>query len=254
VTAEQSGGLVRAAGLARAAGDPELAELIGQLPAGGFVSSADAFAAEKARRWPCVRVTQVQPRVRRPGWYMATGRWSARRRPAAVQLPCLEGLELPVLLPGDVAPERPDAGGMPGVVWLLDGPVFWLPDGTLASPEQRAVACVGGSWAIVPAADRVVARARFYRGGTAVTVATDFLGVDHAADLGGPPVLWETVVWQRRRGGGGCGLGVPSGPRWRYSSRRAALYGHRKVAAAIRAEQRARAARFDSPRRRPVIA
>jgi hypothetical protein len=192
-------------------------------------------------------------RLRRSGWYAATGRWSARRgadRP--VDLPCLDGLELPALLPGDVPPARPApprCSGLDEAVCREDGLVFWLPDGTLASGEDRERAWLGGAWTVVAPAERIVARARFYRGGVAVTVITDFVPVDLAAKPDGPPVLWETMIWQRRRGVPDRELGAPTGPRWRYSSRDAALHGHRRVAAAIRAEQRQRAVQLGFPRR-----
>lgn len=60
-----------------------------------------------------------------------------------------------------------------------------------------------------------------------VYVSTVFLGIDHAFG-GGPPVLWETMIF--------------GGPRdqdsWRYTSRAAALIGHAEALAWARVPTR----------------
>lgn len=61
-------------------------------------------------------------------------------------------------------------------------------------------------------------------------VSTVFLGIDHGW-LGGPPVLWETMVFDRE-----------SGSQWRdewchrYSSRDEAALGHSMTVSLVRAE------------------
>jgi hypothetical protein len=62
-------------------------------------------------------------------------------------------------------------------------------------------------------------------------VSTIFLGIDHSFSLGGPPVLWETMVFVR---------GVPDTHpveehrMWRYLGRVAALAHHDQIMAALR--------------------
>jgi len=57
-----------------------------------------------------------------------------------------------------------------------------------------------------------------------VRVSTVFLGIDHNWLLGGPPVLWETMIFG----------GPHDGEMWRYASREAAEAGH---AATVEAER-----------------
>lgn len=61
-------------------------------------------------------------------------------------------------------------------------------------------------------------------GAAAVRVSTVFLGLDHAFN-GGPPVLWETLVFG----------GPLDGEMLRYTSRAAALAGHREMCALVSA-------------------
>jgi hypothetical protein len=96
---------------------------------------------------------------------------------------------------------RLDADGRPEPVDMKD-PLRW--HGDAVADSRRKIA-----------ADNV----------TGYLVSTVFLVIDHAFD-GGPPVLWETMVFG-------------SGPwdEWqdRYTSREAAVQGHARVVAALRA-------------------
>lgn len=49
-----------------------------------------------------------------------------------------------------------------------------------------------------------------------VRISTVFLGLDHNFSLTGPPVLWETLIFE----------GALDGKMWRYTSRLDALIGH----------------------------
>lgn len=62
--------------------------------------------------------------------------------------------------------------------------------------------------------------------GSVVTVSTVFLGLDHSFEGGGPPVLWETMVFGKdRKSQGGC---------WRCSgSREQAEAMHARVVAHV---------------------
>jgi hypothetical protein len=54
---------------------------------------------------------------------------------------------------------------------------------------------------------------------TGVRVSTVFLGLDHQWKHGAPPLLWETLIFG----------GARDGETYRYSSRAAALDGHRAI-------------------------
>lgn len=93
------------------------------------------------------------------------------------------------------------------------------------------------------AADRVVLQTRIDRRGVTerplarrrggVYVSTVFLGLDHNYSGGGPPVLWETMIFG----------GVLNEAQWRYRSKLEALRGHQAavdlvIAVGVRAPRR----------------
>lgn len=59
--------------------------------------------------------------------------------------------------------------------------------------------------------------------GAVVFVSTVFLGLDHGMGRGAPPVLWETMVFN----------GDLTELQWRYTSKAAALAGHREALALV---------------------
>lgn len=69
-------------------------------------------------------------------------------------------------------------------------------------------------------ADRAVALTKFDPPSSAYIhgcrVSTTFLGIDHNFEGSGPPILWETMIFN----------GPHDGAMWRYSSREAAIVGH----------------------------
>jgi hypothetical protein len=64
-----------------------------------------------------------------------------------------------------------------------------------------------------------------------VTVSTVFLGLDHSFTRGGPPVLWETMVFG----------GPLDGRQSRYTSKVSALVGHARMQAEAMARLATRA-------------
>lgn len=56
-------------------------------------------------------------------------------------------------------------------------------------------------------------------GTKAIRVSTVFLGLDHGFDVGGPPVLWETLVFG----------GLLDGEMNRYTSKETAILGHQEM-------------------------
>lgn len=69
--------------------------------------------------------------------------------------------------------------------------------------------------------DRIVAQTSVpCDGGPDLLVSTIFLGTDHSFGDGGPPVLWETMVF---------GLPGDDPPQWRYRSSEDALEGHERA-------------------------
>lgn len=59
-------------------------------------------------------------------------------------------------------------------------------------------------------------------------VSTVFLGIDHNHSRSGPPILFETMVFDKE--------GNDNGEQWRYSTRAEALAGHADVLASLKAE------------------
>lgn len=84
-----------------------------------------------------------------------------------------------------------------------------LPDGTLKEVDMVTYAGYYSGHT-----KRIVAKTEMY----GVRVSTVFLGVDLAHIRGGPPILFETMVF-----------GVGEENQWRYSTRAEALLGHRAV-------------------------
>lgn len=77
-------------------------------------------------------------------------------------------------------------------------------------------------WAVwFETADRTVAKTDVGE----VTISTVFLGLDHSFTDSGLPVLYETMVFG----------GALDEYQWRYSSREAALAGHERVVAKVKA-------------------
>jgi len=66
---------------------------------------------------------------------------------------------------------------------------------------------------------RVVRRNTFYVGDDEIRVSTVFLGADHGWPPGGPPVLWETMIFG----------GDHHEEQWRYTSRDDAIRVHEQV-------------------------
>lgn len=139
----------------------------------------------------------------------------------AIPLPELDGLELPLLLPGQrPLPSHPD---QPAVR-------YFRPDG---SPILGPFPMVAMEAEGLLRADRTVARTSLFRAGTRLLVSTVFLPLDHNLMGEGPPILWETMVFH---GGTRSDPGVGQ-ECWRYASREAALAGHRTVVATLREVQ-----------------
>lgn len=145
-----------------------------------------------------------------------------------IELPELDGVEATF--------GRFPAAGQPLAEFYGGGlgemPMFFRPDGTpiLSDIEKEAM----HELKQYPVR---LAETTFARAGTMLRVSTVYLrGINHAWD-GGPPTLWETMIFHERRK---RGLQPAGNERWRYRSTKAALDGHRKICAAIRAEQRRR--------------
>ena len=62
-----------------------------------------------------------------------------------------------------------------------------------------------------------------------IYVSTVFLGIDHNFSGDGPPILWESMIFN----------GARNGYSERYSSKKAALVGHERVVAIARGEHEA---------------
>lgn len=106
--------------------------------------------------------------------------------------------------------------GPRGEVLHSDGrPMYYRMDGTAATQAEFI--------ALVHDQRRFIGNTIIRRHGEMIRVSTVFLMLDHSF-MGGPPVLWETMVF-----------GGPSdGEQWRYAHRRAAKAGHRDVVRFLR--------------------
>lgn len=81
-------------------------------------------------------------------------------------------------------------------------------------------------------------------------VSTVWLGLDHSHGLGGPPLIFETMVFERRRARGIFGLYHPDvfDIQWRYATEEEALRGHYAVRKLVRLAMHA----LNGPRPLPV--
>jgi hypothetical protein len=99
-------------------------------------------------------------------------------------------------------------------------------DQYILSPEGEPVpepdTLKWAAWSGLP--KRGLARDTFGEGKEGISVSTVFLALDHGYPPGGPPVLWETMVF----GGKWDGL------QWRHTSKEAALKGHKKAVAKVK--------------------
>jgi hypothetical protein len=107
---------------------------------------------------------------------------------------------------------------------------FYEPDGS-AIPDEPRAAWLAAMVGIEQRRDRRIAATALYRHGCRVWVSTIFLGLDYGLGDGGPPILWETMIFV---GGRGRSLGEDQYGR-RYASRAAALAGHRQLVTTLRA-------------------
>lgn len=150
----------------------------------------------------------------------------------ALNLPELDALDLPLLLPGQAVASPPFG--------MFDGAAMWYrPDGTPITGQFPETA---GEAESLLRSDRTVALTSLFRAGTRLMVSTVFLVLDHRMG-GGPPILWETMVFHGGTRGWGDGREC-----WRYASREAALAGHRRVVVTLR-EVRSLRRMADGPRR-----
>lgn len=164
-------------------------------------------------------------------------RWRAagyRKEPRTARLPELDPLEVPVILPGEQAPEKPAKLG----IYAYD------PEGRLIPGEYIDASRQAMGYKFIPGYTQWRSRT-FYRAGAPLHVSTVYLGLDHSFFPYEPPLIWETMVF--------------SGFYWdvystRYATRGAALHGHRMITAAVRQAQvdRRTAMRSLAPRR-PVV-
>lgn len=90
------------------------------------------------------------------------------------------------------------------------------------NPKQEPDLMTWARW--FEMADRQLGQDRFGD----VCVSTVFLGLDHNFDDGGPPVLWETMVFKGRH----------DGYQERYTSKVAAVEGHWRTAEMVRRSER----------------
>lgn len=136
-------------------------------------------------------------------------------------IPELEDVYAPTLMPGDPVPEPNDHARNPVPYYTPDGDLMM---GTLDS-ILRAVEMFRQS------PDSLRQSSTFYRAGVKIRVSTVYLGLDHNP-FGGVPLFWETMVF--------VGPGFQDMAMWRYGSRRAAMHGHAEVVTTIRKSQQRR--------------
>jgi hypothetical protein len=148
-----------------------------------------------------------------------------------LELPELRDLELPVALPGEDFPRsRPLQPGVPLEPWWGEFEPMIVHDrtGKLIGSKLR-------KWELFKLSPNNHYLSPFlFREGNELHVSTVFLGIDcnylaSHQDPPGPALLWETMIgWSNKQGGGMIG-----DHQWRYSTRNAALNGHRRVYHAI---------------------
>ena len=95
---------------------------------------------------------------------------------------------------------------------MSDLGLYYGPDGQPINQEE---------WSRLLAGDRHVALTQAAAG---VEVSTVYLGLDHNFGLGGPPIIYETLVFG----------GELDGEQDRYPNRHAALAGHDQMVAKVR--------------------
>jgi hypothetical protein len=93
-------------------------------------------------------------------------------------------------------------------------------------------------WLLRNAKARTVGKTRFVYRGIEVSVSTVFLVLNHA-HFGGPPILWETMIFTKNQ--------FLDGYQERYTGRQAAEAGH--ALAVMMAQKTLRERRLPSPRR-----
>lgn len=104
----------------------------------------------------------------------------------------------------------------------VDWPRFYILD-ERGEPQRVEGALAWAAWA--ETADRHVAQDMDEgEGADRVRVSTIFLGFDHGHSEGGPPVLWETMVFG----------GALDRWQWRYTSLADAWQGHQAVCQQVR--------------------
>lgn len=161
-------------------------------------------------------------------------KWAKQSKHKPVYLDDLEYLELPVLLPGEPAPQVTD-----------HFTEMYRPDGTpygVYSDDMDAFTAVWEEVMRVKATSGIVS-SPFYRHGVRISVSTAYLGLAHNL-WGKVPLFWETMVFTGSRGGsdGFC---------QRYASKAAAYHGHAQIVYSIAQAQRERRDAWKNrPRRR----
>lgn len=75
-------------------------------------------------------------------------------------------------------------------------------------------------------------------------VSTVYLGLDHSFGPGGPPLTYETMLFDNATDSVGGGPHPHDGECWRYASREAAQAGHDQVVAWVRGGMRAEVPAF----------
>ncbi len=110
--------------------------------------------------------------------------------------------------------------------------LVWTPEGEPITDEGGPEVWRAKVAAAADRSKRRVGRTVLYRAGARVLISTVFLAQDMGFGFDdGPPVLWETMIFFGLRQ---PGQDAPTGPRWRYRSRPAAVHGHGLIVAAIR--------------------
>jgi hypothetical protein len=116
---------------------------------------------------------------------------------------------------------------------LLDCGMYIL--GTDGEPIHTTDTLAWGRW--METADRHVAKTKL----GIYWISTVFMGLDHSFGSGGPPVLWETMVFGEMVYSEFSGREIRDtvdrdGYFARYSSKEAALLGHEMIVARVREE------------------
>lgn len=157
----------------------------------------------------------------------------------ATALPYLDGFEPPIILPGETPAYVHDQ--RPALPMLGGQPRYFYPDGS-PIPDHHGLAYL--EYVRQLRLHRRVALSRFYRRGLALDVSTVYLATDHCLPPMGErlPIIYETLIFHDGTGGEQM---------WRYSTRAAALAGHRAICAAIRAHRSP--ARVPGPGRVPPL-